>query len=239
VSSRSDAESGHAQLDASLWNGRLISYGVQAQQLLTLGYVLAQNPTSRALHRSSAPGGRRAVSRGNLRPGTTQPLDPDAHPLKGDLRDSLEPTKGDLGKFTAFAQVRCCIPSTARDSTDGELTAQAEPSLQRRTCFFTRASDRPRPRALGSWPGTVRGAPGRIEGRVMTPSAGAPPTSDGLAGDIPRKGRSSLWFHDSQAQCRLESRQPLHEMAPRKRTKDSPQPVVPAGAGRPAPVRGR
>jgi hypothetical protein len=49
---RSDAESGHAQLDASLWNGRLISYGVEAQQLLTLGFVLAQNSTSRALHQA-------------------------------------------------------------------------------------------------------------------------------------------------------------------------------------------
>ncbi|MEU8512052.1 hypothetical protein AB0C76_10735 [Kitasatospora sp. NPDC048722] len=47
---RSDAESGHAELDASLWNGRLISYGVGAQQLLTLGFVLAQNSTSRAIH---------------------------------------------------------------------------------------------------------------------------------------------------------------------------------------------
>ncbi|NJQ06979.1 hypothetical protein [Streptomyces lonarensis] len=47
---RSDAESGHSQLDASLWNRRLISYGVEAQQLLTLGFVLAQNSTSRALH---------------------------------------------------------------------------------------------------------------------------------------------------------------------------------------------
>ncbi|MGW4272344.1 hypothetical protein ACWEGQ_08250 [Streptomyces seoulensis] len=52
---RSDAESGHAQLDASLWNGRLISYGVEAQQLLTLGFVLAQNSTSRALHEEGAP----------------------------------------------------------------------------------------------------------------------------------------------------------------------------------------
>jgi hypothetical protein len=51
---RSDAESGHAQLDASLWNGRLISYGVEAQQLLTLGFVLAQNSTSRALHQGGA-----------------------------------------------------------------------------------------------------------------------------------------------------------------------------------------
>ncbi|WP_151478320.1 hypothetical protein [Streptomyces albicerus] len=51
---RSDAESGHSQLDASLWNGRLISYGVEAQQLLTLGFVLAQNSTSRALYEEAA-----------------------------------------------------------------------------------------------------------------------------------------------------------------------------------------
>ncbi|MEU3879800.1 hypothetical protein [Streptomyces californicus] len=49
---RSDAESGHSQLDASLWNGRLISYGIQSQKLLALGFALAQNSTSRALHRA-------------------------------------------------------------------------------------------------------------------------------------------------------------------------------------------
>ncbi|MFD8296957.1 hypothetical protein ACFV13_12140 [Streptomyces bauhiniae] len=47
---RSDAESGHSQLDSSLWNRRLISYGVGVQQLLPLGFALAQNSTSRALH---------------------------------------------------------------------------------------------------------------------------------------------------------------------------------------------
>lgn len=51
---RSDAESGHAQLDASLWNGRLISYGVEAQQLLTFGFAFAQNSTSRALYEEGA-----------------------------------------------------------------------------------------------------------------------------------------------------------------------------------------
>jgi hypothetical protein len=51
---RSDAESGHSQLNASLWNRRLISYGVEAQQLLTLGFVLAQNSTSRALHQQGS-----------------------------------------------------------------------------------------------------------------------------------------------------------------------------------------
>ncbi|MEU5339861.1 hypothetical protein AB0H18_03265 [Streptomyces sp. NPDC020766] len=51
---RSDAESGNAQLDASLWNGRLISYGVEAQQLLTFGFAFAQNSTSRALHEEGA-----------------------------------------------------------------------------------------------------------------------------------------------------------------------------------------
>ncbi|MFD8253400.1 hypothetical protein [Streptomyces werraensis] len=52
---RSDAESGHSQLDTSLWNGRLISYGVEAQKLLTLGFVIAQNSTSRALHEEGSP----------------------------------------------------------------------------------------------------------------------------------------------------------------------------------------
>ncbi|MFE7622549.1 hypothetical protein [Streptomyces sp. NPDC057509] len=43
----SDAESGHSHLDASLWNGRLISYGIPSQKL----FALAQNSTSRALYR--------------------------------------------------------------------------------------------------------------------------------------------------------------------------------------------
>ncbi|MFD3813550.1 hypothetical protein ACFWRZ_00585 [Streptomyces rubiginosohelvolus] len=46
---RSDTESGHSQLDASLWNGRLISYGIPSQKL----FALAQNSTSRALHRAT------------------------------------------------------------------------------------------------------------------------------------------------------------------------------------------
>ncbi|MFF8999284.1 hypothetical protein ACF1GW_26400 [Streptomyces achromogenes] len=48
------AEKASAHLDASLWNGRLISYGVEAQQLLPLGFVLTQNSTSRALYQGGA-----------------------------------------------------------------------------------------------------------------------------------------------------------------------------------------
>jgi hypothetical protein len=51
---RSDAESGHAQRDTFLCNGRLISYGVEAQQLLTFVFAFAQNSTSRALHEEGA-----------------------------------------------------------------------------------------------------------------------------------------------------------------------------------------
>ncbi|WP_129766908.1 hypothetical protein [Streptomyces sp. L-9-10] len=48
---RSNADADHSQqLDASLRNGRLIFYGVEAQQLLTVGFVLTQNSTGRALH---------------------------------------------------------------------------------------------------------------------------------------------------------------------------------------------
>ncbi|MEU7378372.1 hypothetical protein AB0B49_32940, partial [Streptomyces albidoflavus] len=48
---RSDAESVHSQLDQALWNRRMISYGLERQKVWTLGFVLAQNATSRAIHR--------------------------------------------------------------------------------------------------------------------------------------------------------------------------------------------
>ncbi|MDP9950020.1 MULTISPECIES: hypothetical protein [Streptomyces] len=47
---RSDAESLHNQLDQSMWNRRMISYGLERQKIFMLGFVLAQNATSQRLH---------------------------------------------------------------------------------------------------------------------------------------------------------------------------------------------
>ncbi|MHA4776941.1 hypothetical protein L1085_020925 [Streptomyces sp. MSC1_001] len=47
---RSDAESVHNQLDKSLWNERMISYGLERQNVFMLGFALAQNATSRRIH---------------------------------------------------------------------------------------------------------------------------------------------------------------------------------------------
>ncbi|MEV0092624.1 hypothetical protein [Streptomyces sp. NPDC050738] len=45
---RQDAESAFSQLDRSLWNGRLIAFGAEAQTLVVLGFMLAQNASSAA-----------------------------------------------------------------------------------------------------------------------------------------------------------------------------------------------
>ncbi|MGW2280211.1 hypothetical protein [Streptomyces sp. NPDC001770] len=47
---RSDAESLHNQLDQSLWNGRMISYGLARQNIYLLGFALSQNATSHRVH---------------------------------------------------------------------------------------------------------------------------------------------------------------------------------------------
>ncbi|MEL5959469.1 hypothetical protein AADR41_32750 [Streptomyces sp. CLV115] len=47
---RSDAESLHNQLDQSLWNRRMISYGLARQKVYVLGFTLSQNATSHRLH---------------------------------------------------------------------------------------------------------------------------------------------------------------------------------------------
>lgn len=47
---RSDAESTNAQLDASMWNRRMIAFGVEAQMIVMLGFALAQNATSAYFH---------------------------------------------------------------------------------------------------------------------------------------------------------------------------------------------
>ncbi|MCM8555475.1 hypothetical protein [Streptomyces sp. STCH 565 A] len=45
---REDSESGFSQLDRSLWNRRMIAFGAEAQCLVVLGFLLAQNATSAA-----------------------------------------------------------------------------------------------------------------------------------------------------------------------------------------------
>ncbi|WP_405848568.1 hypothetical protein OG211_14745 [Streptomyces niveus] len=52
---RSDAESVNSQLDASFWNGRMISYGLDRQKIYILGFALSQNATSHQIHRESTP----------------------------------------------------------------------------------------------------------------------------------------------------------------------------------------
>ncbi|BBC33949.1 hypothetical protein [Streptomyces graminofaciens] len=46
---RSDSESVHNQLDQSMWNNRMISYGLERQKVFLLGFALAQNATSRRI----------------------------------------------------------------------------------------------------------------------------------------------------------------------------------------------
>ncbi|MFZ3498275.1 hypothetical protein ACODT5_34475 [Streptomyces sp. 5.8] len=48
---REDTESGFSQLDRSLWNRRMIAFGADAQSLVILGFLLAQNATSAARYR--------------------------------------------------------------------------------------------------------------------------------------------------------------------------------------------
>ncbi|WP_307058813.1 hypothetical protein [Streptomyces achromogenes] len=53
---RSDSESVHNQFDQSMWNNRMISYGLDRQKVFALGFAVAQNATSRRifLERSGA-----------------------------------------------------------------------------------------------------------------------------------------------------------------------------------------
>ncbi|MEU3754979.1 hypothetical protein AB0H17_19750 [Streptomyces olivoreticuli] len=48
---RADSESVHSQFDQSLWNRRMIAYGVERQKIFVLGFSLAQNATSHQLHK--------------------------------------------------------------------------------------------------------------------------------------------------------------------------------------------
>ncbi|MFD4135630.1 hypothetical protein [Streptomyces goshikiensis] len=45
---REDTEAGFSQLDRSLWNRQMIAFGADAQSLVILGFLLAQNATSAA-----------------------------------------------------------------------------------------------------------------------------------------------------------------------------------------------
>ncbi len=45
---REDTESGFSQFDRSLWNRRMIAFDAEAQSLVVLGFLLAQNATSAA-----------------------------------------------------------------------------------------------------------------------------------------------------------------------------------------------
>ncbi|MGW9437247.1 hypothetical protein [Streptomyces sp. NPDC055607] len=47
---RSDSESVHSQFDLSLWNRRMIAYGVERQKVFVLGFALSQNATSRQVY---------------------------------------------------------------------------------------------------------------------------------------------------------------------------------------------
>jgi hypothetical protein len=45
---REDTEAGFSQFDRSLWNRRMIAFGAEAQSLVVLSFLLAQNATSAA-----------------------------------------------------------------------------------------------------------------------------------------------------------------------------------------------
>ncbi|WP_327310945.1 hypothetical protein [Streptomyces sp. NBC_01243] len=47
---RADSESVHSQFDLSLWNRRMIAYGVDRQKVFVLGFALSQNATSHQIH---------------------------------------------------------------------------------------------------------------------------------------------------------------------------------------------
>ncbi|WP_371616365.1 hypothetical protein [Streptomyces sp. NBC_00454] len=51
---RADSESVHSQFDQSLWNRRMIAYGVERQKIFVLGFALSQNATSHQIHLAAA-----------------------------------------------------------------------------------------------------------------------------------------------------------------------------------------
>ncbi|MEV1039825.1 hypothetical protein AB0J01_24685 [Streptomyces sp. NPDC050204] len=50
---REDTEAGFSQFDRSLWNRRMIAFGAEAQSLVMLGFLLAQNATSAARYQEN------------------------------------------------------------------------------------------------------------------------------------------------------------------------------------------
>ncbi|RLU94587.1 hypothetical protein CTZ27_17870 [Streptomyces griseocarneus] len=59
---RPDAESLNAQLDATLWNRRMIAYGAAQQTLIMLGFAIAQNALTRHLHQRATDHGSQAAA---------------------------------------------------------------------------------------------------------------------------------------------------------------------------------
>lgn len=68
---RSDAESVHNQLDQSLWNNRMISYGLDLQKVFILGFALSQNATSHSLHLERYASHQSRNEQGRKRPEST------------------------------------------------------------------------------------------------------------------------------------------------------------------------
>ena len=60
---RSDAESVHNQFDKSLWNERMISYGLERQKVFALAFAAAQNATSRRLFLERPPAAQAVAAR--------------------------------------------------------------------------------------------------------------------------------------------------------------------------------
>ncbi|RPE39673.1 hypothetical protein EDD90_2689 [Streptomyces sp. Ag109_O5-1] len=52
---RENTEAGFSRLDRSLWNRRMIAFGAEAQSLVVLGFLLAQNATSAARYQVENP----------------------------------------------------------------------------------------------------------------------------------------------------------------------------------------
>ncbi|MFJ7629810.1 hypothetical protein ACIQZN_25265 [Streptomyces sp. NPDC097595] len=67
---REDSEAGFSQFDRSLWNRRMIAFGAEAQSLVVLGFLLAQNATSAARYQEDPA----------YNDATTEAADTDDHP---------------------------------------------------------------------------------------------------------------------------------------------------------------
>ncbi|MEU9851031.1 hypothetical protein [Streptomyces sp. NPDC047985] len=87
---RSDAVSLHNQLDQSLWNRRMISYGLARQEVYVLGFALSQNAP--ATTSTGTAGDKKSRQRG-LRPA------PDTPP--GESGQRKIPVGGQISSFSA------------------------------------------------------------------------------------------------------------------------------------------